>query len=386
MNILILSHVFRPSIGGMETHLDDLCNYLVQKRHKVYVITYEPLATKIKANQLEIAKNLWIRRIPWIRLGFFFNKPLQGSLFEFFYFAPALFVYSFIFMLHRQREIDIINAHGLISAFIASILLKVFKKKSVVSIHWIIGLGGRSILSRLFIKMALSSHQRVLTLSRTSKEELINIGLDRNKVNVFTYWVDQSNFKPLDKVECKRKIGYENEFIVLFVGRLLEVKGVKLLLNIARRLGSIRDMYFMFIGDGPLAAELKRASGYLKNVLYVGRVQNKDLNVYYNAADLVVVPSLHEEGFGRVILEALSCGTPIIASMRGGIPEALDKSVGILVEPTEDNFINAIKLLYADRRRLLEMASKCRQYALKRFSEGNVDIIEKELSRCSLNS
>ena len=82
------------------------------------------------------------------------------------------------------------------------------------------------------------------------------------------------------------------------------------------------------------------------------------------------------KGFGRVILEALSCGTPVIASNRGGIPEALDKSVGTLIEPDVNKIVQTIESPYEHPKKLVDLRRNCRIYAIKRFSEDNAKIME----------
>jgi glycosyltransferase involved in cell wall biosynthesis len=202
---------------------------------------------------------------------------------------------------------------------------------------------------------------------------LARIGIDEGKVQVYTYWVDQEVFRPLDRDGCKERLGWKGKFIVLFVGRFIRIKGAGLLIETAKQVD--RRICFAFIGDGPLAEEIKGASLKSENILYVGKIDNKELSVYYNASDIVIVPSQYEEGFGRVILEALSCGTPVIASNRGGIPEAVDEVVGVLVEPTVENLRRVIKELYHNRGKLERLANNCRRYAERNFSEENAHVI-----------
>lgn len=375
LGILMITPFFSPNIGGVETHLDDLCEYLRKRGHKIFVITYQPLTTKVKAPKFEIKWNLEIRRIGWFGYNLF-HKLEPYPLLEFIYLTPMLLVCSLFFFFRHRNEADVIHAHGLNAAFVAKVLANVFKKRAVVSIHAIYGLFKKPMLARL-MRTTLSSFDTVLTLAHRSKMELIKIGLDRRRIRVFTYWVDQTIFKPMDKVACKKKLGWKNRFVVLFVGRLIEIKGVRLLIEVAKKFSNINDVSFSFIGDGPLMPEVKIASESLKNVIYVGKVDNKNLNVYYNAADIVIVPSLYEEGFGRVILEAMSCGTPVIASKRGGIPEALDSSVGVLVEPKVHNVEEKIKYFYRNLDDLLKLAINCRKYAEEHFGEQNGKIIEQ---------
>jgi len=375
VSILLLSPFLRPNIGGVETHLDDLCEYLKKRKYQVYVITYQPLTTNVRTEIVEKSENVEIHRIPWIG-RVLFHKLEPYPLLEFIYLTPMLLVYSLLFMFRHGKEVDVLHAHGLNAAFAATVLAKVFKKRSVVSIHAIYYLDKRPMLARL-IKITLSSFDVILTLANKSKVELARAGLNGERIRVFTYWIDQTVFKPLDKMECKKKLGWEDKLIALFVGRFIEIKGIRLLIEVAKRLSVIDDIYFAFIGGGPLTDEVKAASKSLRNVICVGSVDNKNLDIYYNASDIVIVPSLYDEGFGRVILEALSCGTPVIASKSGGIPEALDSSVGVLIEPTINNIKERVMYFHNNPSVLLKLARNCRKYAEERFSEKNAPMIEK---------
>ena len=375
--VLMISICFRPNVGGLETHLDDLCEYLRKNGYRVYVITYQPITTKAVGKMVERNNDLTVYRIPWFGHNLFF-KLEPYPLLEFIYLTPMLLFSSLLFMLKHGEETDVIHAHGLNAAFVARLLAEIFKKRVVVSIHAIYGLDKNPILAKL-MKFTLSKFNSILTLSKRSRTELINIGLDEGKVKVFTHWINQEVFKPMDKDGCKEKFGWRDKFVILFVGRLIEVKGVRLLLKIAKRLSSkYKDIHFVFIGEGPLVGEVKIATRKLMNVVYVGRIETKRLVAYYNVADCVIVPSYkHEEGFGRVILESLSCGTPVIASNIGGIPEALDHSVGVLVEPKIEAIEEKIVEFYKDRSKLVKLTENCRRYAEERFSEKNAKIIEE---------
>ena len=375
----MISPFFSPNIGGVETHLDDLCDYLRKRDHMVFVITYQPLTTNVKAPKFERGQNLEIRRIGWFGYNLF-HKLEPYPLLEFVYLAPMLFGYSLFFFFRYRNEVDVIHAHGLNAAFAAKVLAWLFRKRTVASIHAIYDLPKRPMLARL-MRVTLFSFDVVLTLAIKSKIELMGIGLDSRRIRVFTYWVDQNVFRPMNKEECKKELAFEDKFVVLFVGRLLGIKGVKVLIEVARRFAGLKDVLFMFVGDGPLADEVRTASDGSGNIIYVGKIENRQLSVYYNVADVVVVPSLYEEGFGRVVLEAISCGTPAIASNRGGIPEALDPSVGVLIEPTVYDIERTVKYFYGNSSELLKLAVNCREYAEERFSQKNGRIIEESYSR-----
>lgn len=370
--VLILTPFYEPNIGGVETHLKDLTDYLrADGGYKIFVLTYQPLTTKAKAPVFQNNGCLRIIRIPWAGYNLF-HKLEPYPILEFLYLTPLLFLNAFIFLLFSGRRISVIHSQGFNAAFIGRLLAPLFSKRLVVSIHAIYNLNPCSLLSRL-IKVTLSGSKKVLTLSSASKKELISAGLRDNLIGVYTYWVNQQHFSPVFQREARRFLGWPERFVVLFVGRLIEKKGADILVQAAEGIG--REIVFSFVGDGPFEAVLKESALQSDNIQYLGKVDNKDLPVYYSAADIVCVPSKYEEGFGRVILESLSCGTPVIASNKGGIPEALDETVGILVEPDAQSFKSAILKLFYDREQLKALKDNCRPYALKRFGLANARII-----------
>lgn len=133
-------------------------------------------------------------------------------------------------------------------------------------------------------------------------------------------------------LKSMKAIGLNGKFVVLFIGRLLEIKGVRVLLDVTKRLSNLQDIVFVFVGDRPLSNEIKDASAKLQNVFYMGKVENRKLRQYYTAAYVFIAPSIYEEGFGRVILEALSCGTPLIVSNISSLPEIVG-AAGLTVDP-----------------------------------------------------
>ncbi len=374
--ILILANMFSPNVGGLETHLDDLCAYLDNKKHKAWVIAYQPLTTRLRAKHIERRGTVEIHRISWFGHGLFYKLNSRPIL-EFAYMFPGLFIYALFFMLRNAKEVDIIHAQGVIPSCVAWILNVIFKKRMVMSTHSIYDVGSKSLMSNLF-KWILCSFDAILCLSNISKEELVRMGIDADKIRVFTYWVDQSIFRPLGCEECKKKLGWEGMFVALFVGRLVEEKGVRVLLEASQVLRDHDKIIFTFIGEGPLAEDLIKASSLCDNIKFIGPVNNDLLPVYHSAADVVVVPSTSQEGYGRVILEALSCGTPVIGAKRGGILEAIDASVGSLVEPVPEEIVRAtLKLSGVSKEELNNIRATCLNYARDRFSSNNAEVILK---------
>lgn len=373
-SVLILSPFFRPNIGGVETYLNDLCEYLRKRDYRVYVITYQPLTTPAKGQKVEKKDGLEIRRIPWFGRNWF-HKLEPYPLLEFLYLTPCLFAYAFFFLFRNYRKIDVIHAQGLNAAFTAKFLAKIFMKRSVMSTCAVYNLQRRVLFSKI-VKWTLSGFDKILPLANFSKRELIHSGLPGNKMDTYYLWIDQEIYKPRNKKECKNKIELKDKFIILFVGRLIGVKGVEILIEVARQIS--KKINFVFIGDdGPLLKMVEGASAQVENVVLVKGIRGYQLIPYYQAADLLIVPSQYEEAFGKVIIEALSCGTPVIGADKGAIPNIITPSVGRVIDPTVENIKREIEYFYYHPEMLSKLTLSCRPYAEVHFSEKNAKSIEK---------
>ncbi len=371
--VLIVTASCRPNVGGAETYLEDLCRYLRTNGHFVYILTYQPITTRARGAGLERDENLEIHRFSWIGFNFFHKLERFPVIFNFLYLTPYLFLRSFLFMLTHKNRVDVIDAQGLNGAFIAKFLKLVFKKRAVMSTMALYSFKPGSFFARA-TRWILSSLDKVIAESEESKGEIMAIGVAEDKIAVFNHWVDQDRFKPRRKAECKVKLGWEGKFIVLFVGRAIPIKGAATLVEIARVVDP--KIHFAFISDaGPLVEFLESAALVAENIIFVGGVDYPDLYLYYNAANIFVIPSQYEEGVARVMLEALSSGTPVIGSNRGAIPSVLDASVSILVEPNFDELKKAIEFLYTNPEELKKLTNNCRDYAVKHFNLDNARMI-----------
>lgn len=161
-----------------------------------------------------------------------------------------------------------------------------------------------------------------------------------------------------------------SKHIVSFAGKLTHFKGIDVLLKAAKHYEKeLGDVMTLIAGNGELYDELnalKRELG-LNNVHFLGHVNQKQLVDLYNIADVSTVPS-RTEPFGLVAIEALACGTPVVGTNQGGLPDFITESVGTLV-PVEDDLgladaiTNEINRIDKQSR-----ADVCAEYALKYFS------------------
>lgn len=376
-SVLILTNGFSPNIGGVETHLDDLLGELGRRGWRVNVLAFFPLTTRVSWRRYEERGAARIWRMWWIGCGWFHKLEHYPPL-QFLYLVPRLFWGLLCWLLRHGGDIRVIYANGLAPAFVARFLGPLFGKRIVFGSHSIYGFAPGSRMERV-MGWILRPMQAVLGLSEESVNELVRAGVPREVAWTFRYWIDLERFSPGDRAAARQRLGVPAEaFVCLFVGRMIPIKGVRLLLEISRR-PEFRGVLFLFAGVGPVAEEVARAAAERPNVRYAGAIVNTDLPDYYRVADVLAVPSQYAEGFGRVILEALACGTPVIGSDCAGIREATSPDVAWLIEPTAEKLAAALAQVLNDPVALAAKRARCRQFAQERYSTANVAVIERAL-------
>jgi len=174
-----------------------------------------------------------------------------------------------------------------------------------------------------------------------------------------------------------------NNYNLLFVGRLEKIKGVEFLIQaITFIIKVFPQTTLTIIGDGRNKTDLFNLTKKLQLEKYIqfrGWVEHKDLNTFYEKADIVVIPSVVPENFPTVCNEAMSAGRPVIGTNVGGIPEIIDDGVnGYLVEPENPEQIaeNVIKL-FSEEKLLKELGRNARKKAEEFSIEKHVANLEK---------
>jgi len=164
-------------------------------------------------------------------------------------------------------------------------------------------------------------------------------------------------------------------YFVLFAGKLAHFKGVDVLIDAARLYeGECPDEILTLIaGEGELADQLRRqAEGYrLRGVHFLGHLDVSQLRGLYSTANVCVMPS-RREPFGLVAIEALACGTPVIATNQGGLPDIINDDVGALVEVDDAFGLSAAishELYRPDRGQRGRQAAK---YALDNYTQDSL--------------
>lgn len=368
-SILILAIGFLPNIGGLETHLKDLIAELIKRDWRVTVLTYQPLHTPVLGKWIEKEHNLTIYRLPAFR-GLFY-KLLKIPILEFIFLEPLLFLATPLVIL-LNPGINIINGQGLIAGFSASFWSKVFTKKYVVAAQSVYNFPKNGLYHNV-CQWIFKSANKVVAISTQSAATIEKLGVNLENIQIYTNWEDVNLFTPVEKQQAKEEVGFPNKFIVSFFGRLVEEKGLKLLLESIKLCD--KKITFAIYGEGPLLDLVLNAKQQSENIIYMKTITPDKLPLHYSAADLIVMPSLHEEGFGRVAAGALLCGVPVIASNRGALPNVVASNVGKIIEPTPLNIAQAINTLFLNRKVLKKYAANARKYALNKFSSKNAESI-----------
>jgi glycosyltransferase involved in cell wall biosynthesis len=164
---------------------------------------------------------------------------------------------------------------------------------------------------------------RVIALSRHSAAELGQFGYNGSgKVKVIPGGVDLARFQQLERGARTGPAA-----VILSVRRLVPRMGLELLLDahglLRRRRG---DIELRIVGEGALRAALEERAGALEGVRLLGRVDDAELAAQYAGADLVIMPTRALEGFGLPVVEAWACGTPVVATPVGSLPELVSRA------------------------------------------------------------
>ncbi|MCP4545700.1 MAG: glycosyltransferase family 4 protein [bacterium] len=188
---------------------------------------------------------------------------------------------------------------------------------------------------------ALRGADHVVAVSRALRNKMIALGLAPDRITVVSNGIDSTRFHPRDRAACRSELNLEPDpFIFLFIGSMRKIKGVFNLIEAFTALPDDlrRQARLVMIGDGELRQEVADRIGALgadSGITLLPPVDHDGIPAWLGAADCLVLPSVME-GYPNVLVEALACERPVIASRVGGIPEIVrDGETGILIPPEE---------------------------------------------------
>jgi teichuronic acid biosynthesis glycosyltransferase TuaC len=211
-----------------------------------------------------------------------------------------------------------------------------------------INLISRYSLPRHVIRWGIANADRLIAVSEALKHALVDLGATPNSVEVLRNGVDLSMFRPTDRRVARQGLGLTRPTL-LCVGHLIERKGHDRVIEAMRQLP---DFDLMIVGEGPereALGHLAQRVGVADQVRLLGARPHEILPEIYGAADALVLAS-SREGWANVLLEAMACGTPVIASNIWGNPEVVKTpSSGVLMEEnTPEGIAQAVRALFAN--------------------------------------
>jgi len=309
-----------------------------------------------KRSKSDMGYNLYFPRFPYL-----FPKKLffsiTGDLYSF-------FVSSYIFK--NLKRPDLIHAR--FSYLDGYGVLKICKKWDIpliFDVHGNVEFGKYYFSAFLGKKQKkiINSANKILCVAQWQVNKGLKLGIPKEKLECIPLGIDINLFKPRDKEKIREEFKIKEKKIILFVGQLIERKGIEYFLIAISKLDKIhkKDCKFVIIGDGPEKINLLKLTHELNiydDILFTGKVSINKLLKWYSLADIFVLPSL-SEGRPTVINEAMASECAILATNVSGNPEQVIEGFnGYLFEPKDINTL-ASKLIYLlDNDKLTENMGK----------------------------
>ena len=278
-------------------------------------------------------------------------------------------------------DFDLIDAHYFYPDGVAAVMLgrRLGRPVIVTTRGSDINLIARHRAPAALIRWAARHAAGLVTVSQALKEALVALGVSADKVSVLRNGVDLELFYPVEREAERRRLDLANATLIS-VGNLVEGKGHDVVI---KALTQLPQTTLLVAGEGPQERALKtlaRTLGVTERVRFLGNVAQQELRRYYTAADVLVLASARE-GWPNVLLEVMACGTPVIATRVGGIPEIVAAGgPGILVdERTPEAIIAAVRALFADTPDRARTRRYAEQFGWDETTQGQVRLIERVL-------
>lgn len=192
--------------------------------------------------------------------------------------------------------------------------------------------------------------------------------------------VDVKSFSKYDVAELKNKLNLNNKFVIGYIGRLVKEKGIYLLLKAFEKISEeYHNVALIYIGCGPEKENLIKLTKKFNNIIVLDFIYSKKLPYYYSLMDIFVLPSLvhksrffpwvgWKEQFGRVLVEAMSCGVVVVGSSSGEIPRVIGDAGLVFREGDYLDLVTKLKVLIKNGQLRIQFAKRGRQRVIENYS------------------
>jgi D-inositol-3-phosphate glycosyltransferase len=381
--ICLVTHYFPPHVGGIETVAAEQSKRLAKMDYKITVLTSKP------------HKNYASPAVKGVKVLYY---PTHGLIEKIGLPYPIPRVKAYSLFKAVIKKCDLVHSHGhpYPSSLLACKIAKQFKKPFIVTQHntfidydnWL-NLA-ESINDWTIGTTVLKNADKVIAVSKATKEYVLRLGAREEKTSVIYNGVDADFFQPMNKEQCRNKLNLPKEkTIFLSIRRLVYKNGLNTLIEAASHLvRERRDLVFIIVGTGPDRGYMESRIEELKlshNVKLAGFVSDEQLPYYYSSADCFVIPSSSGEGSPMVLLEAMACALPVVSTITGGTAEIIRESInGFLVSPKDSKALaNALSKVISQGADRLSMGRGNRRAIEKKFTwDNNVKQIHEIYKEC----
>ena len=274
---------------------------------------------------------------------------------------------------------DLLHSHYWLSGWAGDTLAREWDVPHVATFHTLAEIKRRARVGerepdlRVRVEHRVTASADRIVVSTTHEERALQrlYHVAKEKIDVISPGVDLSTFHPGSQRDARARLGLNGDRTLLYVGRIEPLKGLEVLLHTMATIEEPRNVRLLVIGGSaepdPETERLKHLTQELfidDQVDFLGSLDHDQLPLYYQAADVMVVPSYYES-FGLVALEAMACGTPVVAARVGGLQTMIkDGRNGYLVPwHCPDAFADRLEVLLANETLRRSMGEAARSYA-----------------------
>ena len=286
-------------------------------------------------------------------------------------------------------EFDVIDAHYVYPDGVAAVALgRLFRKPVVLTAR------GSDItqypdypLPRRMLGWAMQNAAALISVSSGLKNAMVELGAPPLKITVLRNGVDLDLFKPTDPAQARALIPAGGP-VLLSVGHLIERKGHHLAI---RTLLDLPEWRLAIVGEGQERTSLRRLADELglgQRVIFCGPQPHDALPAFYSAADVLILAS-SREGWANVLLEAMACGTPVVASNIPGNPEVVrERAAGhVVAENTAECFATAIRDLHTKGPTRFQTRAYAERFGWEPTTQGQLALFRRVMAQsCSYRS
>ncbi len=331
--------------GGMSVYIVELAQALGKQGHlvDVYSRVHDPRDHQI----YDLSQNARLIHLKAGELGQIDKLAVYSYL-------PEFCCNLEDFRKSNNLQYDLVFSHYWLSAWVGEYLQRWWNVPHITMFHTLgavknnVGAGEDEPALRIETEreLARSCYQIIAPTEREKNELILHYGALPERISVVPCGVNLDLFHPVDKEIARKKLGFIDKKLILFVGRIEPLKGIEQLLKAMSYLQNRQNAKLIIIGGGERSrievGKLKRLSREFNvedSVTFVGPVKQERLPYFYSAADVCVIPSYYES-FGLVALESLACGTPVVVTDVGDFKNIIHQGeTGYVVTDNEPHHL-----------------------------------------------